>query len=276
MRYVHKFGIRRGEYEQRVLQALRKELFEEEAFVEREGEIKIEDIRLDTSGPLHQVHILFRDPSRPECLFGYWAEAAEQEAEPLTDLIVLSPSKGCWVPEDWASTILVTNFEEQVEAIGLGLPPDCDTEGITWINDYRRLPPERARRELPEVSIEEMDGLYEDWDQTTAKLGCLFDKRGWFVSGSVGYSLTGSDRVGGDDFSYHIIAYGPVIEAVARGEEPVFELFDEERCVVAYVREVPTPVRAAEILGRYGMPVQESGRIRDKLPCISRKLIRDI
>ncbi len=275
MGYVRKFEIKRDEYEHRVLHKLRDMLLGD-CLTECERSVRIEDVRLDTSGPLHQVHILFRDPSRPECLFGYWAEAVEWEEASSEDPIVLDPVEGYWGPEDWASTILVTNFEEQVEAIGLGLPPDCDTEGITWINDYRRLPPERARRKLPEVSIKEMDELYEDWDQTTAKLGCLFDKRGWFVSGSVGYSLTGSDRVGRDDFSYHIIAYRPVIEAVARGEEPVFELFDEERCVVAYVREVPTPVRAAEILGRYGMPVQESGRIRDKLPRIAGELVRDL
>jgi hypothetical protein len=275
MRYIRKFEIKRDEYERRVLCKLREMLLEEESLVEREGRIEVEDVRLDTSGPLHQVHILFRDPSRPECLFGYWAEALEEETDPLSDHIVLNPLKGYWGPEDWANMIIVTHFEEQVDAVGLGLPPDCDSEAITWINNYRSLPPERARRELPEMTIEEMDELYEDWDRTTPELSCLFDKRGWFVSGSVGYSVTGSDRAGRADFSYHIIAYRPVIEAVRRGEKPVFELYDEERGVVAYVHEVPTPEQVARFLEQNGISIEKVDDRRATLPNLPDGIVKD-
>ncbi len=239
--------------------------------MEEGGRIKIEDVRLDTSGPLHQVHVLFREVVRPECLFGYWAEAVEWEEQSSEDPIVLDPVEGYWGPEDWAGTILVTNFEEQVEALGLGLPPRCDPEGITWVNGYRRLPPERARGGEPDpyergLEQEEIDRIYEEWSQKTEGISNSFERKGWLAFSWIGYSETGSDRVGRNDYSYHIIAYEPVIEAVPRGGQPVFELFDEERGTVAYVRRVPTPVEAARLLGRYGVPVEEDDDIRAQLP----------
>ena len=131
--------IPREEYEQRVLRKLRQELMEGEPFVEEGGRIKIEDVRLDTSGPLHKVHILFREVARPECLFGYWFEAVEWEKE-SEDPVVLDPQEGCWGPESWAGTMIVTNFEEQIDAAGFGIPSDCDPEIITWVNGHQRLP----------------------------------------------------------------------------------------------------------------------------------------
>lgn len=272
-------NIPREEYERQVLHKLWHELMEDEPLVERGGRIRIEDVRLDTSGTLHQVHILFRETSRPDCLFGYWAEAVEYEEEKFSeDPIVLDTEEGYWGPEDWASTILVTNFEEQVEAVGLGLPPDCDTERITWINNYRRLPPDRARGNEPDpyartLEQEEIDWIYEEWDAKTEGINNSFERKGWFAFWSVGYSVTGSDRVGRNDFSYHIIAYGPVVEAARRGEHPVFELFDEERGTVAYVRKIPTPSKAADLLERYGIPVEEGDKIRDELPKVPEQIL---
>ncbi len=112
----------------------------------------------------------------------------------------------------------------------------------------------------------EIDQIYEDWGGKTEGICDAFERRGWDVFWSVGYSVTGSDRLERDDFTYHIIAYRPVIEAVSRGGEPVFELFDEEREIVAYSRNVPTSSRAAELLERYGVPVEEGDVIRAQLP----------
>ena len=270
--------LSRTEYEQRVLRKLRQELVERESLVERGGGIRIEEVRLDTSGPLHQVHLLLRESSRPECLFGYWAEAVEWEEESVEDPIVLNPQEGYWGPEDWASAILVTNFEEQVDALGLGLPPDCDPEGITWINGYRRLPPERARGDEPDpyergLDQEEIDRIYEEWNAKTERISDSFERKGWLAFSHVGYSETGSDHVGRDDSSYHIIAYRTVIEAVLRGETPVFELFDEEGGTVAYVRKVPTPEEATRLLERYGIPVEEGDRIRAELPRVPERIL---
>jgi hypothetical protein len=41
------------------------------------------------------------------------------------------------------------------------------------------------------------------------------------------------------------------------GQGPVFDLYDAERGVTVGVRWVPTPERAAELLGRYGVPESE-------------------
>ena len=41
------------------------------------------------------------------------------------------------------------------------------------------------------------------------------------------------------------------------GRGPVFDLYDAERGVAVGVRRVPTPERAAELLGRYGVPESE-------------------
>ncbi len=41
------------------------------------------------------------------------------------------------------------------------------------------------------------------------------------------------------------------------GHGPVFDLHDAERGVAVGVRRVPTPGRAAELLGRYGVPEYE-------------------
>jgi hypothetical protein len=41
------------------------------------------------------------------------------------------------------------------------------------------------------------------------------------------------------------------------GQGPIFDLYDAERGVTVGVRWVPTPERAAELLGRYGLPESE-------------------
>jgi hypothetical protein len=273
---THKIEISREEYESRVLQALRKELLEEKPLIESDAPVKIEDIRLDTSGVEHQVHILFRETSRPECLFGFWSGSVEWGQDEASGPIVLDSQKGYWGPEEWASTLIVTWFEEQILAVGHGLPPDCDPDGITWVNGYRRLPPERARKERPEMSQGELDLLYESWGQTTGRIVRLFEKRDWFVSGSVGHSVTGSAEFEAEDFRYHVIAYRPVIEASWRGENPVFELYDEEGDFVAYVREVPTPEQAVRLLQRYGISTEEADSLRATLPNIPDEIVKDL
>lgn len=129
------------------------------------------------------------------------------------------------------------------------------------------MPPERARGDEPHpysrgLEQGEIDGIYEEWSAKTERISDSFERQGWDAFWSVGYSVTGSDRVKRDDYSYHIIVYKPMIEAILRGEQPVFGLFDEEREVVAYIRKVPTPSKAAELLKRYGIPVEEGGEVR--------------
>ena len=96
----------------------------------------MEDVRLETRASPHRVQMLFREVARPGCLFGFRATAVGDEEEPAAYPIVLGAEGGYWGPEEWASTIVVTHFEEQVAAFDLGLPPDCDPDATTWVNGY--------------------------------------------------------------------------------------------------------------------------------------------
>jgi hypothetical protein len=44
---------------------------------------------------------------------------------------------------------------------------------------------------------------------------------------------------------------------VYEGQEPIFDLYDAEQGVTVGVRWVPTPERATELLGQYGVPESE-------------------
>ena len=131
----------REDYENRVVAALRDEFVEHDAGLDFRGKkIIVEDVKIDRSAPRHLVHILFREESRLECLFGFSEIAVEGEWEPdpSTDAIVIDPAEGySGGPEQYASIYVATYFMEQVEAVGHGLPPDCDPEEITWVTDYR-------------------------------------------------------------------------------------------------------------------------------------------
>ena len=257
--------IPREEYERRVFATLRKELLESSPLIEIEGRFRMEDVRLETSGSPHQVHLLFREVARPACLFGFRASAVEDEEESSADPIVLYPEEGYWGPEGWAGIIVVTHFEEQVLAVNLGLPPECDPECVIWVDGYRRLPPARARREQPASSLEEFDRMHEDWRLLTAELDSLLESMGWLIFSSVPYALTGSAEEC-EDFRYHVIVYATVLDAIKQGKDPVFELYDEARSVVAYTRSIPSPERVPYLLRAHGIPLEVGDRIRARLP----------
>lgn len=133
-------SIEREAYERRVLAMLRRELIDRDPGLEHGGNrIVVEDVRLEESVWPHRVHILFREEARPWCLFGFTANAVEngKDTDPTSDTIDIDPSLGYSEPKEWANIFVVTLFEEQVEALGYGLPEDCDPEGITWVDDYR-------------------------------------------------------------------------------------------------------------------------------------------
>ncbi len=133
-------SIERETYERRVLATIRGELVDSDPGLEHAGnKIIVEDVRLEKSEFPHRIHILFREESRIRCLFGFTVFAVEKgwDTDPTSDTIDIDPSLGYEEPEEWASIFAITRFEEQVEAVGYGLPEDCDPEGITWVDDYR-------------------------------------------------------------------------------------------------------------------------------------------
>ncbi len=98
--------------------------------VETHGGVRIEEVRLDASDPEHEIMVLFLDLGRPDYLFGYRIEALE-----TSDVLhartnpYLDPASAA---RAWAENVWVL-FEEEVFAVGCGLPNDCSPEGVTWI-----------------------------------------------------------------------------------------------------------------------------------------------
>jgi hypothetical protein len=75
--------------------------------------------------------------------------------------------------------------------------------------------------------------------------------------------LTVADAPGdppGDSPRYSIAAWPSAVgEPAGPGGKGMFDLYDAERGVSARVRRVPTPERAAELLGRYGVAEPGAG-----------------
>lgn len=88
--------------------------------------IKIEEIRLDTSAPEHEVVVLLRDLERPECLFGWRAPAVEP------GIFENFWYKNIKDAAESHALVVSVNLEEEVLAIGYGLPKNCSTEVINW------------------------------------------------------------------------------------------------------------------------------------------------
>lgn len=113
---------------------LRQRLAEELGWLRDVGRaIRVEDVRLEVSEDERMLSVLFRDEARPGCLFG-WRFPSNDRSE--TD----PEARRSWGPEQaeaWAGTIVLTNLEEEILAEDLGLPSECDTEGVTWFGDYQ-------------------------------------------------------------------------------------------------------------------------------------------
>ena len=132
--------LTKSAYEAEVLAALRRYLIEQDPGLRYDGKITVEEVRLDTDLPVHMLEILLRDAARPRCLFGWRFPATEADVDALEG--VEHPAlweEGVRGPEQaeiWAGTFVRTNFEEEIEAAGHGLPSECDPESITWIGVY--------------------------------------------------------------------------------------------------------------------------------------------
>ncbi len=74
------------------------------------------DVAFDDEHGTH-IAVLFRDPARPECRFGWrwsWMEG------PLPEEL------------EFAASVLVVNLEEDIVSDRYGLPEDCARDGVTW------------------------------------------------------------------------------------------------------------------------------------------------
>ena len=120
---------------------------------------------------------------------------------------------------------------------------------------------------LPEASQEEVRVL------TNGQIARELVGKGWEIRYRGGNTMcaTPSDldlivadapRAPGDEGSpsRYSIATWYSTEDVPPEEQPdlVFDLYDAERSIVVWVRWVPTPKQAAELLERYGVPESEA------------------
>lgn len=85
--------------------------------------IVVEDVKLeptDHGSEEKSVVVLFRETSRPECVFGYRTLASEYYGD------------GVATPE-FEAKVIYTNLEEIIEARGSVLPEDCKPDVVTWV-----------------------------------------------------------------------------------------------------------------------------------------------
>ncbi len=133
--------LTKTEYESLVLKKLHLRLIEQDPGLRYDGKIRVQDVRLETLEPDHLLEILFRDEARPRCLFGWRFPATEADAAALEGFEHRARwEEGVRGPEQaevWANTIVLTNFEEEIEAVGYGLPSECDPGDVTWVGDYK-------------------------------------------------------------------------------------------------------------------------------------------
>ena len=126
------FERRRREYEKVALQSLRQILLDPQIQINRPrtptGKVWVDEVSLGTSESEHEVVVLFRDLYRPECRFGYRAPALEEPD--ILDRTAISYIKD---EAEWQATVVWANFDEEVLAIGYGLPETCASDEITWI-----------------------------------------------------------------------------------------------------------------------------------------------
>ncbi len=118
-------------YEQRVLQWVRRELGAYPPAGPSGKGILVEDVHLEQGEPEGEdIVILFREVQRPHCLFGF-RMVAREPVEPEQQW------KEEEDPEGRApighGTVIYGNLMEHIQAADMGLPDECDPDGITWI-----------------------------------------------------------------------------------------------------------------------------------------------
>jgi hypothetical protein len=123
----------RAEYERYFLTGFQKRLDSAKPYRSvhhgREQHVVVESVRLDASGPDHEIVVLLRDLTRPECQFGWRATAVAPEHD---EFFEPTPRYGLKDAAENHAMIVAVNLEEDLLAIGYGLPKDCSSSGINW------------------------------------------------------------------------------------------------------------------------------------------------
>jgi hypothetical protein len=76
---------------------------------------------------------------------------------------------------------------------------------------------------------------------------------GWEIDGG----FSGHLVIGCSDDNLSILAHREAFEAP--GEDPLFEILDHKRDVAYWIRDVPTPAQAAQLISKHGTHPEELG-----------------
>ncbi|QIN82836.1 hypothetical protein GBA63_09370 [Rubrobacter tropicus] len=90
--------------------------------------IEVDSVKLEDRDDGKAIVVMFRAEERPGCLFGFEMDAVEplEEDNPDDDRRVFSD------PREWGAVVL-TNLDETLSAINLGLPEDCARQAVNWV-----------------------------------------------------------------------------------------------------------------------------------------------
>ncbi|HLZ62334.1 MAG TPA: hypothetical protein VKR06_35770 [Ktedonosporobacter sp.] len=122
-------------YEQKVLAHLQDMLLKDDPGIGSEARrIAVDKVSLELGGTEgYWIVILFREIQRPHCLFGFRTLAREPLPPNLSERQQKtyddSDGEGPQVDAD----MIAARLREHIEAADMGLPQNCDSDGITWI-----------------------------------------------------------------------------------------------------------------------------------------------
>ena len=77
-----------------------------------------------------------------------------------------------------------------------------------------------------------------------------FARAGWYID----YSFSGHLVIGCSGDTLSIVAHPEIFETA---EDPLFEIFDHEQYATYWVREIPTPQQAAQMVREHVKPPEE-------------------
>jgi len=118
-------------YEEHVLTWLRRELNECPPAGPSGKSIIVEDVLLENGeAEGKDIVILFREVERPYCLFGFRMFAREP-VEPGRQWKEIEDPEGR--APIGHGTVIYGNLMEQIQAANMGLPEECEPDGVTWI-----------------------------------------------------------------------------------------------------------------------------------------------
>jgi hypothetical protein len=91
-----------------------------------------------------------------------------------------------------------------------------------------------------------------------------FEAAGWGAGEPIGEEEAESMElvIRAEASKYAIVAPRSVLVL----DQPIFELFDTDSDTAIWVRKIPNPQRAAELLARYGVPADEADTIDTATP----------